>query len=196
MWNEMGALQIAFLQARGLKPYHRLVDIGCGALRGGIPIARYLDVGHYYGLDINASLIEAGRRELAEEGLEGRDVNLIVDGRFDLGAFRTTFDWAIAISLFTHLPMNNIVRCLVETRKVLAPHATLFATYFEAPAPAFLDPLTHTPGDMVTHYDVDPYHYAFEEFRMMAAIAGLRVEHIGPWGHPRDQRMLAFYREG
>ncbi len=35
MWEEIGRLQFEFLRARGLKPSHRLLDIGCGSLRGG-----------------------------------------------------------------------------------------------------------------------------------------------------------------
>ncbi len=64
MWDEIGDFQIGFLKARGLSPGHRLVDIGCGSLRGGVRFVSYLDRGGYYGLDINASLIEAGHLEL------------------------------------------------------------------------------------------------------------------------------------
>ena len=60
MWEEIGRLQFEFLRARGLKPRHRLLDIGCGSLRGGIHAINYLETGNYYGLDINLSLIEAG----------------------------------------------------------------------------------------------------------------------------------------
>ena len=31
MWDEIGRLQFEFLRARGLKPNHRLLDIGCGS---------------------------------------------------------------------------------------------------------------------------------------------------------------------
>jgi hypothetical protein len=61
LWDEIGVLQFDFLRQQGLLPQHKLMDIGCGALRCGIPIIRYLDEGNYYGLDINASLIEAGQ---------------------------------------------------------------------------------------------------------------------------------------
>ena len=53
LWEEIGELQFQFMVAQGLRPEHRLVDIGCGALRGGLHFVRYLDRGHYYGLDLN-----------------------------------------------------------------------------------------------------------------------------------------------
>ena len=50
-------------------PHHRLLDIGCGALRGGVHFVRYLEDGNYAGLDVNRSLIAAGHRELQSAGL-------------------------------------------------------------------------------------------------------------------------------
>ncbi len=195
LWDELGELQFAFMTAHGLAPRDRLLDVGCGALRGGVHFVRYLDAGHYYGIDVNASLIEAGRGELAAAGLADKGAHLLVDEEFDVGRFAVTFDRAIAVSVFTHLPMNHIVKCLSEVRGVLAPRAPFFATYFEAPAEAYLEPLAHPPGGIVTRYHADPYHYAFTEMQRLARQAGLDVERIGDWGHPRGQRMLAFTRQ-
>ena len=33
MWDEVGALQFEYMQSAGLRPGHRLLDMGCGALR-------------------------------------------------------------------------------------------------------------------------------------------------------------------
>jgi cyclopropane fatty-acyl-phospholipid synthase-like methyltransferase len=192
LWDEMGELQFEFLRCRGLAPSHRLADVGCGALRGGVRFIRYLDAGNYYGLDVNASLLEAGRRELAAAGLADKAAHLVADDRFALSRFGVQFDCAIAVSVFTHLPMNSIVRCLAETRAVLRAGGVFYASFFEAPGHPHLAPLPHSPGGIVTHYDADPYHYAFAQMQWMADAAGMAVELIGPWEHPRDQRMLAF----
>lgn len=193
LWQEVGELQFEYIKAHGLKPDHRLLDIGCGALRGGLHFIRYLERGHYHGLDINPSLIEAGRRELdAVGGLEDRDPQLLVDSGFAASRFGVRFDFALAVSVFTHLPMNHIVRCLVEVRKVLNPGAQLFASHFEAPAAAHIDSLHHAPGGIVSHYDADPYHQSIVEMEALAKFAGMRVARLGPWRHPRGQHMLAF----
>lgn len=195
LWDEIGQLQFEFLKSQGLQPGHRLVDIGCGALRGGVHFVRYLEPANYHGLDINASLIAAGRIELERAGLAGRHVQLLVDDGFDVRRFGVGFDYALAVSVFTHLPANMIIRCLRRVADVLTAHGVFYATCFEAPAPAWLEPLVHQPGGVRTLYDQDPYHYAFPEFEWMAGIAGLQVENIGDWAHPRAQKMLAFRRQ-
>lgn len=195
LWDELGALQFEFMKSQGLQPHHRLLDVGCGALRGGIHFVRYLDKGNYYGLDINASLIEAGHQELAEAGLTDKSAHLLADEQFQLHRFGVTFDYALAMSVFTHLPMNHIIRCLVEMNKVLEPRGRFFATYFKAPHPAHLDTLTHPPGGIVTNYDADPYHYAVSELEWMAKTARLKVTNSTDWQHPRTQRMAIFEHE-
>ncbi len=192
MWDEIGSLQIEFLKEKGLLPHHRLVDIGCGALRGGVRFVRYLDRGNYYGFDINASLIEAGKKELAQEGLTDKRPNLLIEDKFEMTRFGVTFDYAIAISVLTHLYMNHIARCLAEVRKVLKPGGKLFATFFEAPSPAHLEPIKHYPGGHMTEFDSNPFHYSLSEMEWLSEVAGLSVEYVGDWGHPRDQRMLCF----
>ena len=192
MWDEIGVLQLNFLQQHGLMPDHHLLDVGCGALRGGVHFIRYLEAGHYCGIDINASLIAAGEKELEPENLLVKHPNLLVNEQFEFGRFGRTFDYAMAVSVFTHLPMNHIVRCLAEIRKALGNGGLFFATFFESPAAAHLEPITHTPGSVKTNYDKDPFHYSFEEFQWMAQIADMRVELTGEWDHPRDQRMLSF----
>lgn len=192
LWDEIGDLQIEFLKSEGLSPGHRLVDIGCGALRGGVHFVRYLDQGNYYGLDINASLVEAGKAELAQLGLERKQPNLLVEDKFRMTHFGVSFDYAIAVSVFTHLYMNHIARCLAEVRKVLKPGGKLFATFFEAPAPIHLEPIEHDPGGFVTNFDADPFHYSFSEIKRLSEAAGLDVGYLGDWGHPRNQLMLRF----
>ncbi len=43
LWDELGKLQLDFLTESGLKPSHKLLDIGCGCLRGGVHYVKYLE---------------------------------------------------------------------------------------------------------------------------------------------------------
>jgi len=192
MWHEIGRLQRDFLVASGLRPEHRFVDVGCGALRGGIHFVAYLAPGNYHGLDLNQSLIDAGRLELKSAGLAHRRAKLLVNADFDLSPFGTTFDYGLALSVFTHIPFNSIVRCLSRVRAVLAPRGRFFATFFQSPRSAYLEPLVHERGGIRSHYDTDPFHLSFEEIGIAGQLAGLAVELIGDWNHPRDQHMLEF----
>jgi ubiquinone/menaquinone biosynthesis C-methylase UbiE len=192
LWDEIGRLQCDFLISAGLRPGHRFCDVGCGALRGGVHFVKYLDPGHYHGLDFNASLIEAGKQELQLAGLSDRDAKLLINDRFELFRFNVEFDHGIAQSVFTHLPLNHIIGCLVQVKRTLAPRGSFHATYFEASRPAHLEPKVQTPGGIQTRYDTDPFHYSFEEMRFAARLADLAVERVENWNHPRAQQMLCF----
>ncbi len=194
LWEEIGALQLRFLIAQGLAPTHSLVDIGCGALRGGVNFVRYLDQGRYHGLDVNPSLIAAGRLELRRAGLDPREVRLLADEAFRLSRFGTTFDYGICVSVFTHLFLNHIGRAFHEMRTVMHAGSRFYCTFFEAPSAVHLDPIRHRPGNALTQWDADPFHQSFEELAGLAAQCGLRAHLLGGWDHPRNQQMLCVTR--
>ena len=171
-----------------------ILDVGCGALRGGIHFVRYLEPGHYCGLDINGSLLEAGRRELAAEGLAERAPELIEDADFEVARFGRRFEWGMAQSVFTHLPMNLVIVCLAKVRAVLSSGGRFYATFFRAPHPACLETLVHQPGGAQTQYHRDIFHYAAEEMEWMGRVAGLEADIVGDWGHPRAQQLVVYRR--
>lgn len=195
LWSELGRLQLSFLRAQGLRPHHHLLDLGCGALRGGLHLIEYLESGHYAGLDVNASLIRAGQREVELAGLSAKSPRLAVDDQCRVGLFGLRFEYAISISVFTHLPMDTIVRCMSNVAAVLAPGGHYYASYFEAPRAATLEP-RHHPEGIVTHYDRDPFHQSFEELEWLAGRVGLEAVRLGNWGHPRGQVMCVMTRAG
>lgn len=193
MWEEIGELQFQFLKKYGLKPHHKLADIGCGCLRGGLWQIRYLDSNNYYGLDINASLIKAGQIEVKNENLIEKKINLLVNDKFEISKFNMSFDYMISVSLFTHLPMNMIIRCLKEARTSLKPEGKYYSTFFMSDKSANIEQIVQKPGGKKTNYDSDPYHYSKEEIEIMAKLAGLKVQVIGDWKHPRNQKMVKFH---
>ena len=199
LWDEVGDLQFRFILEQGLPRNANLLDIGCGCLRGGVRFIRYLDTARYYGMDINASLLDAGyEQELPRYKLQERlpRTNLVADAGFDFSRFAVKFETAIAQSVFTHLPMNDIQLCLIELAKVLEPGGRLFATVFECPDEHPPEqPLVHTPGGVVSYLARDPYHYRLADIRMLADPSCWSLEYIGDWQHPRDQKMLCLTRE-
>jgi SAM-dependent methyltransferase len=200
MWEEIGRLQFDFLVDQGLKPEHYLLDVGCGALRGGIHFIRYLDDGHYFGIDIDAELLEAGRHELKINNLTHKNPVLVEMGDFDFQSLNQEFQFALALSVFTHLPLNNITRCMMNIDKVLVKGGRFYATIFENPQGKFnLGPMAHPVAGsgrrLRSYFDRNPYHYDVKTFDWICAGTSLKTEYIGYWAHPRDQKMLVFLKE-
>ncbi|GAA1772662.1 MULTISPECIES: class I SAM-dependent methyltransferase [Streptomonospora] len=190
-WDEIGRLQYKFLVEQGLTPDSTLLDVGCGSLRGGIHFIRHLNPGNYYGIDVDPALVKAGlEHELPAVGLSERlpADNLRVTSRFACD-FGVRFDFALAQSVFTHLPLNHIRLCLYRVAKVMPPGGRFYATYFEAPADEPFD-----KPHRKRYPEKDPFQYRPEELAWAANVAGWRFRSIGEWGHPRGQRMAEYRR--
>lgn len=199
MWEVIGKLQLDFLVRRGLRPEHRLLDVGCGALRGGVFFVRYLDPSRYFGLDLNRRLLDAGYdREILPAGLEARlpRRNLIDAPDFDVGRFPERFEFALAVSVFTHLPLDLIRVCLEQLPRCMCTGGRFFATFFQAPEdqPTSIA-ITHPPGLITTHAGRDPYHHRFSDYRHLCSGLPWTAELLGDFGHPRGQRMIQFTME-
>lgn len=197
LWEQIGELQFNFLKEAGLLSCHRLLDVGCGALRGGVHFIRYLDPGNYFGIDMNESLIRAGREvELPKAGLSDAHSHFLVNDAFEFQKFNSSFPFALALSVFTHIPVNSIQRCLVNISAVLEPGGKFFATYFPAPKLHSLEPIVRSVDgrSISTRSDDDPYHYHLSVFEFLISDLPLRLRNIGEWNHPRGQHMLEFTR--
>lgn len=190
LWEHLGALQRDFMIAHGLERGHRLLDVGCGSLRAGAPLTRWLDAGGYYGVDISPALIDVGyQHEIVEAGLAERlpRDHLHVTDDFEI-PFDVRFDRALATSLFTHLTLDYLTRCLERLAPVMASGGRFYATFFEGQGPSIA-----RPDGVVTHPDRDPFHFSQAQIRD-ATTGDWDFQWIGDWGHPRDQQMACFIR--
>jgi hypothetical protein len=198
MWDEVGKLQFNFLVKQGLQPYMKILDVGCGCLRGGVYFINYLNAGNYYGIDINESLINAGyEKELDIIGLKEKmpRSNLLVNASFQAYLFGVYFDFALAQSVFTHLPFNHIRRCLIELAKCMKLGGKFYATFFECPPNQPIETeITHQPGSRTTYLDQDPYHYWLRDFSYCIKKLPWEIDYFGEWQHPRAQKILCFTR--
>lgn len=194
-WDRIGKLQFDFLRATGLSEWSRLLDLGCGCLRAGVHLVRFLQPGYYFGLDISQELLRIGYEvELNSLGLCDRlpRENLICDPEFELPEFAIGFEFAIAQSLFTHLPANSIQLCLARTAPRMYPDGRLYASFLIVPDHHPIGaPFDH--GNGVRSFDHrDPYHYRFRQVRQLCDGLPWSPQLIGDWGHPRGQQMVLF----
>ncbi|MCB0164750.1 MAG: class I SAM-dependent methyltransferase [Anaerolineae bacterium] len=194
LWDEIGILQFQFLLKQGLKPTDYMLDVGCGSLRGGVHFIKFLNVGHYYGVDKNQALLDAGKNlELPRYRLAEKNPNLSLMNDFNFLRLNQKFNFAIAQSVFTHLYFNHIVRCLMNIEQVLLPGGKFFATFFENPQGKFnLDPIYQPGLEAHSYFDANPFHYEFSIFEYVCLNTSLTVEYIGNWNHPRNQKMMVF----
>ena len=192
LWEEMGSLQFEFLVEQGLKPYHKLLDVGCGSLRGGRYFIEYLEAYHYHGIDINPNLMKVGReKELTStQSAKVKDSNFIASDNFNVDFDCSNFDYGLALSVFTHLPKSRIEECLTK----LAPKfrcGKFYASVFLCEESEYDNELEQEMG-IKTYPDTDPYHYTEAQLHEVASNTGWQVQIIGDFGHPRNQKMALF----
>jgi len=190
MWDEIGTLQIQFLCEQGLQPYHYLLDVGCGALRGGVRFIDYLEPDHYFGIDKQPELLEAGKEiELVKYGLVPKAPCLYLTDDFDLSCIPDQqFDYAIAQSVFTHLTPEMIELCLARVMPRLTSGGRFYASFFDSGDESIELGEAHP----WRQNELSDPRYPVKLFRSIASRLGIKVDLLGDWNHPRDQQMLLF----
>ena len=196
-WEKIGKLQFDLLVKEGLRPDHFLLDVGCGSLRGGIFFIKYLEKGHYFGIDKNSELLKGGKIELDENDLLKKNPVLKLMENFEFDILEQNFQYAIAQSVFTHLSEDKIKQCLSNIQRVLTEDGRFYATFFESKPNQFTEPLEHKTieGKMTTYPDKDPFHYPFSMFQKLCSGTSLYVQYIGEWNHPRSQKLMVFIKK-
>ena len=129
-WERIGQLQVELLKEMGLRPPDDLLDIGCGSLRGGVPIVDYLLSGKYWGTEISSQLLRKGQAHLEEAGLGHKKPRLFMANDFSLREVEgRKFEFVQAFGVFTDIPRELVAECLKSVAKVLAPGGVFLATF-------------------------------------------------------------------
>lgn len=185
-WEAMQELQFKFLLSRGLQAQHTFWDIACGSLRAGVPLIKYLNEGNYHGIDRYQALLDLGvEKELGRAVFESKRPDLVASEEFEFEKFSSPApDFALAQSLFTHLPDSLISLCLRNLRKFSKAETQFFASFFVVDTPGWNPSYSHDHG---------AYLYSVKQMERFAAVAGWNSDYIGQWNHPnRNQVMIRF----
>ncbi len=180
--------QIGFLKGVGLLPHHQFLDLGCGTLRGGIPLIEYLDVGHYTGIDVRPAVLEEGCRELEEAGLVGQAPRLL--GCKDLREFDAgrRFDVIWAFQVLIHMHDSVLDGALGAVAKHLEPSGIFYATVN----------LDERPEGTWQGFPIVSRKIEF--YQQAVALHGLRLDDLGSLNslghvHPRlSEKQQSFQR--
>jgi len=129
-WLELGRDQFDYLVANGLRPEHRLLEIGCGNLRGGWRFIEHLETGNYTGVDISPDVLFAAQGTLVEFSLQHKLPRLTPVRDLTLSWLPPdSIDVVHAHSVFSHCPLEVIEQCLAHVGRVMAPDAFFDFTF-------------------------------------------------------------------
>src|SRR3954466_11929262 len=94
-FEAMGQAMFDVLRKEGLRPNSRVLDVGCGALRLGYWLMRFLDAGCYYGIEPNRDMLQIGLEEIVEPDVVARaSAHFAHNDDFDFSGFGAEFDFA------------------------------------------------------------------------------------------------------
>lgn len=110
-WKLKQKFQLEFLKQVGLSPSDKVLDIGCGTLRGGIPIIKFLDSSNYYGIEVRKEVLDEGFKEASEQKVMDKDPNLIHFEDFDALKIDANFEYIFAFSVLIHMTDEIIEKC-------------------------------------------------------------------------------------
>lgn len=189
-WEAKRRFQKDFLVRAGLRPHHRLLDFGCGTLRGGLPLIEYLEPGNYVGLDVRTETLKEACLELEESGLDKKNPTIIHCRDLSILSLSKSMDFIWAFSVLIHLSDHSLDEMLAFSARSLSPAGKLLANVHNGTQPDHL-----WQNFPVVSRSPEFYRQAFGKH-------GLRIEDIGAlrdYGHvarPRSeseellQRML------
>ena len=113
LFETAGRMQLIILLKEGIYPSSKLLDIGCGCLRGGYWLIHFLNPGCYFGLEPNTAMLETGLKEFIDPSvLDRKQPRFDNNDTFDFSVFDETFDFFIARSIWSHTSKAQIKKML------------------------------------------------------------------------------------
>ena len=180
MWEEIGQLQFEFLLDKNLQPCHKMLDIGCGTLRGGRHFVKYLNTGNYYGMDISSKAIAYAKQLVQKERLSEKTPHLFISENKDLKFSEFSgqkFNYILAQSVFTHLKPEHIKECFENIGCIMSDNSAFYFTYQH--------------GEEYKQTSRKGFKYPFSFFESLAEQYGFKLQNCSKeYNHPRKQVMI------
>lgn len=176
-----GRGQLEVLLARGLLPDHRVLDIGCGALRGGWWLINFLRPERYFGIESNTTMLDAGIEVMLGPDLrEEKKPRFANNADFDFSVFGERFDFVVARSVWTHAPLQQIGTMLDSFVACSTPTAE-FVTSIVPPKSRFQREYRGTQWVGRSHESDTPgyAHYRFSTIQRLCQERQLSAENLG-----------------
>jgi SAM-dependent methyltransferase len=127
LWKMKRDFQIRFLKSVGMAPEHYVLDLGCGVLRGGLPIIDYLDEGHYCGIESRKAVLDEGIKALREASLQAKAPTLLVIDDLSEIVLEQKFNFIWAFSVLIHMKDEILDACLGFVSRNLGRDGRMYA---------------------------------------------------------------------
>jgi hypothetical protein len=132
----LGRMQFVMMTREGIYPWSKVLDIGCGCLRGGFWMIHFLEPGGYFGIEPNSNMVAAGLKEIiGSETAEHKRPTIDYNDRFDASVFGVRFDAFLARSIWTHASKPQIRIMLDHFANLGTENAFFLASYLPAKFP-------------------------------------------------------------
>ena len=133
MFEPIGRLQLITLLRLGLEADSNVLDVGCGALRGGYWLIQFLDKSCYFGLEPNESMLRWGLSEVVGATLsDAKAPRFSGTSDFDASEFGVRFDFWVARSVWTHASIHQIDAMLSSFAATAKDDAVFLTSYLPA----------------------------------------------------------------
>jgi SAM-dependent methyltransferase len=114
----------------------RVLEIGCGVARIGLPLMPH--IGHWHGSDISENMLNVARGRLLEAGVSADKFSLTPLARPRLPFPDASFDAVYSIAVFIHMDKEDFFLYLREAARVLKPGGRLFFDHWNIANPTGL----------------------------------------------------------
>jgi len=171
-----------FINEGGLLPHHHILDIGSGIGRMAVGLTGYINGGKYEGFDAVAQGVEWCTKNIQSRyrhfNFTYVDLNndLYKSTGLDAATFHfpynnSKFDFAISISVFTHMLDNEVENYLAQSGRVLKSGGILMATFF------IVDEF-YTPESGGFHFHHDYGNYLLMDDVVKSANVAFRKDYL------------------
>lgn len=135
LFERAGREQLIVLLEHDLSFDSRVLDIGCGCLRGGRWIIPLLHPGHYCGIEPAQHMVERGLAEFLDPEVAAlKNPRFDFNADFDFSPFGVKFTHFLARSIWTHASKPQIERMLDGVIGWGEPDAVMLASFRPASA--------------------------------------------------------------
>jgi SAM-dependent methyltransferase len=165
---EQGIGHFEYLKKQGLKPEHMFLDYGCGVMRLGAFVGKYLDPGNYVGVDISQNRLDQGAIVMAAAGVSEEHYEALAVGGCELTELAgRKFDFVWAQSVLTHMPEADIRTMFRAIRPMMNEGAVYYFTF--------------APADKRRRMNIKDFWYPTEDMRRIVESEGFTFEVRDDW---------------